>query len=64
MARQRWSLGNSNPAQAMNLNITLVVSDLTGCAADLVNENTGRIFQTGNINELAGFNKLNFRKKN
>jgi hypothetical protein len=38
----------------MNFKLPVIVSDLTGCASDLVNENTGCVFQTGNINELVG----------
>jgi glycosyltransferase involved in cell wall biosynthesis len=48
---ENWGLSVN---EAMNFNLPLVISDLSGCAADLVVEGmNGYIFKTGNIKELA-----------
>jgi len=57
---ETWGLSVN---EAMNFDLPLVVSDLTGCASDLVTESTGLIFQTGNIKELAGSIKSIFGNK-
>jgi len=47
---EHWGLSVN---EAMNFDIPLVLSDLTGCAVDLVDPgNNGYIFETGNIEEL------------
>jgi len=48
---EHWGLSAN---EAMNFNVPLVLSDLTGCADDLVIPNSnGFIFETGNVTELA-----------
>lgn len=49
-AGETWGLSVN---EAMNFNLPLVISDLTGCSDDLVKEGqNGYIFQTGNVDEL------------
>lgn len=48
---ENWGLSVN---EAMNFNLPVVLSDLTGCADDLVKEgDNGYIFPTGNVGELA-----------
>jgi glycosyltransferase involved in cell wall biosynthesis len=48
---ETWGLSVN---EALNFNLKLVVSDLTGCSKDLViNEHTGWIYKSGNIEDLA-----------
>lgn len=50
-AGETWGLSVN---EAMNFNLPIVVSDLTGCSYDLVHESkNGYSFKTGDINELA-----------
>jgi hypothetical protein len=43
-----------NLNESINFNLPLVLSDLTGCADDLVIPNSNEfVFETGNITELA-----------
>ncbi|MES2775208.1 MAG: glycosyltransferase family 4 protein [Bacteroidota bacterium] len=47
---ETWGLSVN---EAMNFNLPIIVSDLTGCSADLVKEGSnGYVFKTGNIPEL------------
>lgn len=47
---ETWGLSVN---EAMNFNLPLVISDLTGCSDDLVKEGqNGYVFQTGNVDEL------------
>lgn len=47
---ETWGLSVN---EAMNFNLPVIVSDLTGCSIDLVkNGNNGYVFKTGNIDEL------------
>jgi glycosyltransferase involved in cell wall biosynthesis len=47
---EHWGLSAN---EAMNFDLPLVLSDLTGCADDLVMPNSnGYVFETGNVNEL------------
>ncbi len=47
---ENWGLSVN---EAMNFNVPLILSDLTGCADDLVIEgNNGYVFKTGDVNEL------------
>jgi glycosyltransferase involved in cell wall biosynthesis len=46
---ETWGLSVN---EAMNFGLPVVISDLTGCAKNLVNDN-GYIFKTGDVNELA-----------
>jgi len=47
---ETWGLSVN---EAMNFNLPVIISDLTGCSQDLVNEGiNGYIFKTGDINEL------------
>ncbi len=41
--------------EAFASNIPAIVTSACGCSDDLVNQNTGRVYQCGNINELVGF---------
>ena len=47
---ENWGLSIN---EAMNFNLPLIVSDLTGCSDDLVKDgDNGYIFPTGNVNDL------------
>lgn len=47
---ENWGLSVN---EAMNFNLPLILSDLTGCADDLVQEGSnGYVFRTGNVAEL------------
>src|SRR5258708_39766205 len=46
---ETWGLSVN---EAMNFNLPIILSDLTGCSDDLVKEN-GYVFETGNIEALA-----------
>ncbi|MBC7888334.1 MAG: glycosyltransferase family 4 protein [Ferruginibacter sp.] len=47
---ENWGLSVN---EAMNFNLPLILSDLTGCADDLVKDgDNGYIFSTGNVDEL------------
>lgn len=48
---ETWGLSVN---EAMNFNLPVIVSDLTGCSDDLVKEGVnGYVFKTGNVDELA-----------
>ena len=50
-AGESWGLSVN---EAMNFNLPLILSDLTGCSDDLVNEgDNGFVFKTGDVEELA-----------
>jgi glycosyltransferase involved in cell wall biosynthesis len=50
-AGENWGLSVN---EAMNFNLPLVLSDLSGCADDLVKPGSnGYVFKTGNVAELA-----------
>lgn len=52
---ENWGLSVN---EAMNFNLPIILSDLTGCSEDLVvNGDNGYVFSTGNVEEL--FLKLN-----
>ncbi|SEG18519.1 glycosyltransferase family 4 protein [Flavobacterium urumqiense] len=47
---EHWGLSAN---EAMNFNLPLILSDLTGCSNDLVvSESNGYVFETGNVDEL------------
>jgi glycosyltransferase involved in cell wall biosynthesis len=50
---ETWGLSTN---EAMNFNLPIIISDMTGCSSDLVNKN-GFVFARGNIDELS--KKLN-----
>jgi len=55
-AGETWGLSVN---EAMNFNLPVIVSDLTGCSEDLVQDGiNGYIFKTGNIFDLAKKLKL------
>jgi len=48
---EHWGLSVN---EAMNFNLPLILSDLTGCSDDLVKEgDNGYVFKTGDVNQLA-----------
>jgi glycosyltransferase involved in cell wall biosynthesis len=47
---ENWGLSVN---EAMNFDLPVIVSDLTGCSTDLIKEGiNGYVFQTGNVSEL------------
>ncbi|MCS5489177.1 glycosyltransferase family 4 protein [Algoriphagus limi] len=57
---ETWGLATN---EAMNFGIPIVLSDRVGCAADLINEQTGIIFPLGNTNALTEALRLVLNKK-
>jgi len=59
---ETWGLSVN---EAMNFNLPLIVSDLTGCAQDLVKPGVnGYLFETGNVKDLTlNLNKLLYEKQ-
>lgn len=54
MCSGEWETWGLSVNEAMNFNLPLILSDLTGCSDDLVHEGeNGYVFKTGNVEELA-----------
>ncbi len=59
-----WETWGLSVNEAMNFNLPLILSDLTGCADDLVKEgHNGYLFKTGDIDELSKKIKQVLEKK-